>query len=558
MITLPQGRISGAALRALVRAVRHTPAHRLASVVLRQQLGITDLKRLPEDLRGALPMSYLPISARAGHGRQSEELGAPRAAGWPRTSAEYQQRLHSGSISASELCERAFVAAGDLARAEPSHGPLCERDEAGARAAAEASSLRFRNGSPIGPLDGIPLAVKEEIDFAGLPTRMGTGWMPRTPAATDSVCVARLRAAGAVLLGQTPMTEYGLSPLGGNCHRDMPRNAHHPGHLPGGSSSGSGVAVAAGVTPAALGVDGGGSIRIPACFNGVFGLKPTFGRIPATGHGSAGGSSVAHLGPIACSTYDLAVFMQVTAGPDAGDPASLAAPTFARGELVSALGRGVRGLRIGVIESEWDAASDEVSKAGQQALRELEQLGAVLVAVKLPLIRHAAAMGYLTIGLESYTGMRIARELHMDALGLDVQLLMRGMAAFDSDDYLDAQRLRASLRDDTAAMLRQVDVLALPTTATTAPPINDLEQAAGFVDPPALEDACRFAFLANLTGIPAGTAPVGLGKLGLPIGLQILGDAYDEAAVLQVLAALERSGCARPARPACAIDLLDG
>src|SRR5690606_29952689 len=100
------------------------------------------------------------------------------------------------------------------------------------------------------------------------------------------------------------------------------------------------------------------------------------------------------------STYDLAVFMQVTAGPDAGDPASLAAPAFARGELVSALGRGVRGLRIGVIESEWDAASDEVSKAGQQALRELEQLGAVLVAVKLPLIRHAAAMGYLTIGLE--------------------------------------------------------------------------------------------------------------------------------------------------------------
>lgn len=556
MIALPQGRISGAALRALVRAVRHTPAHRLTSVVLRQQLGITDLKRLPEDLRGALPMSYLPLSARADHDRPSEQLGPPAAAGWPHTSAEYQRHLESGSISASELCERAFVAAKDLARAKPSHATLCETDEAAAREAAEAATARFRNGSPLGPLDGIPMAIKEEIDFAGLPTRLGTGWMPRTPAATDSVCVARLRAAGAVLLGQTPMTEYGLSPLGGNTQRDMPRNAHHPGHLPGGSSSGSGVAVAAGITPASLGVDGGGSIRIPACFNGVFGLKPSFGRIPATGHGSAGGSSVVHLGPIAASTYDLAVFMEVTAGPDAGDAASLAAPAFERGQLVSALGRGVRGLRIGVIESEWDAASDEVSKAGHQALSVLEQQGAVLVPVKIPLIRHAAAMGYLTIGLESYTSMRVARELHLDALGLDVQLLMRGMAVFESDDYLDAQRLRARLRTETAEVLRQVDVLALPTTATTAPPITDLEQTGGFVDPPALEDACRFAFLGNLTGIPAGTAPVGLGKQGLPIGLQILGDAYDEAAVLQVLAALERSGCARPARPACAVDLL--
>ncbi|MEZ4231464.1 MAG: amidase [Polyangiaceae bacterium] len=557
MFELPQGRITGTALRALVKAVRHTPAHRLTSAVLRQQLGIEDLKRLPEDARLALPMNYLPVRARPDHGRASEDLGTPADQAWPRTTQSYARALREGRITSDELCERAFVAARDLERQQPSLGPLCETDEQGALEAARAAAERLRNGNPLGPLDGVPLAIKEEIDFAGLPTRLGTGWMPNTPAGKDSTCVDRLRKAGAVLLGQTPMTEYGLSPLGGNVHRAMPRNAHNPGHLPGGSSSGSGVAVATGVTPVTLGVDGGGSIRIPACFNGVFGLKPTFGLIPATGHGSSGGSSVVHLGPIGASSYDLAVFLEATAGTDWTDTASLPAPAFKNGELVEALGRGVRGLKIGVIESEWDAASHEVSDAGHRALRALEAAGAELVQVKLPLIRHAAAMGYLTIGLEIFSSMRLERAEHMDRLGLDVQLLMRGMEAFASDDYLDAQRLRARLRTETAKLLSEVDVLALPTTAATAPPISDAEAAQGFVDPPALEDACRFAFLGNLTGIPAGTAPVGLGAKGLPIGLQILGDAYDEACVLAVLAALERTGAARAERPASGLDLLD-
>lgn len=558
MFELPQGRITGKALRALVKAVRHTPAHRLTSAVLRQQLGIEDLKRIPEDARLGLPMNYLPVRARRDHGRPTQNLGIPAEQNWPHTSQSYGRALREGRISAEELCERALVAAKDLARRQPSLGPLCETDEDGAREAAIASHQRFRTGTPLGPLDGVPVAIKEEIDFAGLPTRLGTGWMRRAPASTDSTCVARLRSAGAVLLGQTPMTEYGLSPLGGNVHRVMPRNAHHPGHLPGGSSSGSGVAVATGVAPVTLGVDGGGSIRIPACFNGVFGLKPTFGLIPATGHGSAGGSSVVHLGPIGASSYDLAVFLEATAGSDWTDTASLPAPAYDQGVLVEALGRGVRGLKIGVIESEWDAASHEVSDAGHRALRALEAAGAELVQVKLPLVRHAAAMGYLTIGLEIYAAMRIERAEHMDELGLDVQLLMRGMEAFASDDYLDAQRLRARLRAETAKLLSEVDVLALPTTAATAPPVSDAEATQGFVDPPALEDACRFAFLGNLTGIPAGTAPVGLGAKGLPIGLQILGDAYDEACVLAVLGELERSGAARSERPASGLDLLEG
>ncbi len=555
MLELPRGRISGAAFHALIRLVLHTPAHRLTAQVLRKQLGIDDLKRLPDATRLQLPTSVLPLRARAEHARASEGLGPLRERRVV-SSADYHARFVSGELDPSEVCERAFAANRALGARSPSLAPLSLLAEESAKRAAAAAAERFRTGKQLGPLDGVPVVIKEEVDFQGLPTRLGTGWKPHSPAATDAASVARLRAAGAVLLGQTPMTEYGLSPLGVNTNRLMPRNPHRATHLAGGSSTGSGVAVAVGVSPVALGVDGGGSIRIPAAHCGVFGLKPSFGRVPMTGHGSRGGSSVAHAGPIGASSFDLAAFLEATCGADAGDPASLAQPALTPGSLIEALGRGVRGLRVGVIESEWDHAAHEVSAAGQAALTALERLGVELVPVKLPLAAHAGAMGYLTIGLESYAALRVERAEHLSELGPDVQLLVRGMSVFESDDYLDAQRLRQRLREQTAELLRQVDVLALPTTASVAPPVTDDEAVSGFLDPPALEDACRFSFLANLTGVPAGTAPIGANKLGLPIGLQIIGDAYDEATVLQVLAALERAEIARVTRPESYVDLL--
>lgn len=555
MFELPRGRISGAAFHALIKLVRSTPAHRLTAQVLRKQLGIDDLKLLPDAARLPLPTSLLPIPAHHEHTRHDEGLGAPKLCA-VNSSADYHARFTSGELDPRALCERAFTANRELSQQSPSLAPLSLLAEAGATQAAYAAAERFRTGKSLGPLDGVPVVIKEEVDFQGLPTRLGTGWMPHAPATRDATCVARLRAAGAVLLGQTPMTEYGLSPLGVNTNRLMPRNPHSPAHLAGGSSTGSGVAVAIGVSPVALGVDGGGSIRVPAAFTGVFGLKPSFGRIPLTGHGSRGGSSVAHAGPIGASSYDLAAFLEIAAGACPGDPASLAQPAPTPGEWLSALGRGVRGLRVGVIESEWDHAAHEVSAAGQAALKALEELGAELVPVKLSLAAHASAIGYLTIGLESYASLRVEREERLSQLGPDVQLLLRGMSVFESDDYLDAQRLRHRLREQTAALLRQVDVLALPTTASVAPPVTDDEAASGFLDPPALSDACRFSFLANLTGTPAGTAPIGTNKIGLPIGLQLVADAYDEATVLQVLAALERAEIASVKRPASYVDLL--
>ena len=205
---------------------------------------------------------------------------------------------------------------------------------------------------------------------------------------------------------------------------------------------------------------------------------------------------------------------------------------------------------------EWQAAHPEVARLGRAALEALEREGARLVPIHLKLAPHAPAIGYLTIALEVHAGLREVRRDHMDALGPDLQVLLSGLDAFLSDDYLDAQRLRSALRSEMASTLADVDVIALPSTATTAPRIEDDELTSGILDPDALQAACRFAFLANLTGLPAASVPVGLAGDGLPVGLQIIGDAWDESCVLQVVAHLERIGAAVVPRPAAAVDLL--
>ncbi len=552
---LPQGRISGKALTAVVALVRDTPAKHLVAKILRSQLGISALRQLPAAQRRNFAASYRPLRARAPRTGDGQGFGVPLSDSWPRPAKVLHDAFLVGRTTPLEVAERALRGAKAWAQRGAGGGPVHVFDEVNALEAAKAATERYERGEPKSTLDGVPIVIKEEIHFAGLPTCVGTSFL-KDVATSDCPAVARLRSAGATLIGQTPMTEFGLSPLGGNPHRDMPRNAHSPGHLPGGSSSGSGVAVAAGIVPVAMGLDGGGSVRIPACFNGMFGLKPTFGRIPASGHGLDGGSSMVHLGPIGASSFDLAAFTEQCTGSDADDESSTWQPELATGELVGALGRGVRGLKIGIIESEWRDANSSVAKAGRDALKQLERDGAEIVNVELPLAPHASAIGYLTIGLEILTALHEIRRDHAMDLGLDVQMLVANMSAFESDDYLDAQRLRAALREQVAEVLRNVDVIALPTTANTAPPVTDEEAQHGFVDPPALAEACRYAFVGNLTGIPCGTAPVGTDSAGLPIGLQIMGDSYDEATVLQVLAQLERAGVAAPPRPAQAIDLL--
>lgn len=541
------GRLSGPALKALLSLMR-TPARAVAVRVVRSQLGIERALGLGEADRGAMLRDGRPLRARETAPRNDARLGIPAPAPWQNSCEGLRAAYRSGRCTPHDVVVKALERARELAQRSPGLPTIHLEDEPNALAAAGESARRLKNGDAR-PLEGIVAVIKEELDVAGLPTGLGTSFLT-SPALRDATAVARLRAAGAIVLGQSPMTQFGLSPLGANPHRRMPRNAHDPSRLAGGSSTGSAVAVATGVVPVALGFDGGGSVRIPAALNGVFGLKPTFGRVPTDGHGLSAGSSVVHAGPIGATPHDLALFLANTCGASDGDPASLSQPSLSEATCVGALGRGVRGLRIGIDEAEWSAAEAHVAGPARAALAALEREGAILQPITIPLAGHASPIGYLTIGLEMCTALRDLWLRHGSEMEDYVQLFLMQTGAFSATDYLDAQRLRSRLREQTAAALREVDVMALPTTNSTAPSVTDREMTQGFVDPVALDAISRYSYLGNVTGIPAGTAPVGAGPDGLPLGLQILGDAWDEPAVLQVLAHLQRMGIATPMRPA--------
>ncbi len=552
----PPPRLSGAVLRGIVRATERESVRQVIGGLMRKDLGVDEARALPQDARDALPLSARPWQARGVHARGEETLPIPSTTrDFTMTAAQIAARYREGQADPVEVTERALRLARNLAGQKPSMGPILHYDDEHALRDASASRERWRAGRPVGPLDGIIVPVKEEVDLEGHGARLGTA-LPARKDAKDATVVKRLRDAGAIVIGTTCMTEYGMSPLGVSARRTLPRNAQNPRHAAGGSSTGSAVAVAVGLAPVALGSDGGGSVRIPACFQGIFGIKPTFGRISR--HGDGFGGTMAHLGPIGASVRDLAIFLEAVSGEDPEDELTHRNPGFVRGWLESSLGGGVKGLRIGVLEEEISAADVQIARACREALGALEKEGAVLVPVSLRLAKHAAAIGYLSIGLEAYAALLPQRLHDFASIGTDLQLLCRIMSTFSSDDYLDAQALRAGLRRDVATLLRQVDVVAMPTTARTAPIVSDADVLGGMADTPELAAACRFAFLANLTGLPAGTAPIGKDARGMPMGLQIMGDAWDEAGVLRTLAHLERTGVATVTKPAVNVDVFGG
>lgn len=546
-------RLRGRALVAARTAAETSATAALLAGVLKKSLGLEQLALLAPGARGVLPFDMQVWRARRERPLPAEDLPLPAHKVWPRSVASLRQALASGSVDAEALAERAHRAAVSLADNRVMN-ILVADDAARTRREAAESAARHKSGRPLGPLDGIPYLVKDELDVAGLPTRCGSLCEPTSPRPADSTVVARLRAAGAVFVGKTVMTEWGMSPLGQNPHFKMPHNAHHAERVPGGSSSGSAVGVALGVAPFAIGSDGGGSVRIPASLNGLFGLKPTSGRVSRAGNPSE--STVVHVGPIAGSAADLALFLDaVASSADPLDPLTTHAEAPPRGGFGSRLGAGVRKLRIGVPDAEWADASAAVAQGGRQALAALEKEGAELVSISMPLAKVAAPMGYLTIGCEALACHRDDWENRRHLFGDDLRLSFAVLDGISASDFLDAQRLRTALRREAASVLSSVDLIAMPTTQTAAPELAVGERGQAFADTAAIDAMCRFAFLGNLTGLPAGTAPVGTDD-GLPFGLQLVGDAWDEAIILGALAHLERIEVARVIKPKAALDLL--
>jgi aspartyl-tRNA(Asn)/glutamyl-tRNA(Gln) amidotransferase subunit A len=548
---LLSGRLSGRPLALAARALRQPHIAALGADILRRELGIHELYALIEGGEAFEP----DMAPRAGRPPRSRGplVELPDAPPWAFTTRALAAAYREGRTTPEKLLNKLFAEYDRLAARQPLLACLWTRDEAGARAASREASERLRANQARGLLDGVPIVVKEQIAVKGLPRRLGHELPGPSPMARDAALITRLREAGALIVGQTAMTELGMSPVGINGKRPPLRNPHHIERTAGGSSTGAGVATAVGLTPIAVGADGGGSVRIPAALCGVYGLKPSYGRVPRSGDACTG--TMNHDGPLAASVHDLALFLDVTAGHDLGDPSSLHAPP--KPSFVEATRSSVRGLRVGVDEATWRDADQAIQRACEKALKSLETSGAVIVDVKLPLSRHALALGTLTIAAEAYAGMARSFELYRDAFGLDMQAFMHMVAQLTTREYLWAQMLRERVRREVAHAFLEIDALAMPSTEQTALSVNDVDERTGRLDAAGIRAMCRHMFLGNLTGLPAGSVPVGIDPEGLPIGFQLMGDAWDEATVLALMAELERTGAARSPRSPHHLALLE-
>ena len=446
----------------------------------------------------------------------------------PEQLADFAEAFRSGRLTPSEVAERVLTWARESDAAPlPLRVFIAQNEDDVRRQAADATE-RHRAGRALGLFDGVPVAVKDELDQRGYPTTVGTAFLGKSPATEDASVVARLRAAGAVLIGKTNMHEIGLGVTGVNPHHGACRNPHDPTRVTGGSSSGPAAAVAAGFCPVAVGADGGGSIRIPAALCGVVGIKPTFGRVSE--HGAAPLCwSVAHVGPIATAVQDLAAGFAVMAGPDSLDPNTLGRPPVNVAALAAT--PSLAGLRVGVFRPYFDDAEPDVVRVCRNALDALVAAGATLVEVSIAQLGLLRAAHLVTIISEMaashsrYLGEPTTR------YGYDVRLNLALARRLAATDYVQAQRLRVGFARDFGALYQRIDVLATPATGRTAPLIPPDALATGESNLAVTDQILRFALPANVLGYPAISVPAGYDSQGLPVGFQLMGRPWEDAAL---------------------------
>jgi len=552
MPTLP--RLKARTLRAAVHATETQPLRALAYRAVAEAFDLDEVLELPADARRPFDERPVPVAGRPPHTWSHAGYDPPRPTGHREPASLLRDAYREGASTPLEVFEQLAEALERRKFGESVHSPFVRLDLERAREAAGASTERWESGRPAGPLDGIPVPVKDHYDMEGLPTASGTSYLERVAgsASEDSEIVRRLREGGALVYAKSHTTEWGMQPTGFNPSQTMPRNPYDRGRAAGGSSTGTGAAVALGFAPVGLGSDGGGSIRIPAALCGLFGLKPTFQRLSRVG--DHWHSTMSHSGPIGQSTVDLVDFLAVTGSePDPEDPATAPPDDRPKGpDLVEswreALGRGVDGCRIGVWSSAFDRAESGIADPCRSALRALERDGAKLVEVDLPYAEYHDTVGAVVLGTETRANLQDVLSQYLEETGDDVRLMMNAVGTLAASTYMTSRAVRARLRETMADAFRRVDLVASPTTGAVAPEYSLEDDWTAIYDDTAIRMLCQYSFLANLTGLPAGTAPVGL-RHGLPVGLQLIGDAWDEASVLAALAHAERVGLTDLPRP---------
>jgi aspartyl-tRNA(Asn)/glutamyl-tRNA(Gln) amidotransferase subunit A len=468
------------------------------------------------------------------------------------TLREAGQRVAAREVSSRDLVEAALARIADT---DGRVGAFLAVTPERARAAADRADARAQRGDGRGPLDGVPVAVKDLFLTKGVPTtaasRILEGFLPPC----DATVVERLEAAGAIVVGKLNMDEFAMGSSNENSGYKPCRNPWDLERTPGGSSGGSAAAVAARQVHGSLGTDTGGSIRLPAAFCGVVGLKPTYGRVSRFGV-IAFASSLDQVGPLARTVDDAALLLGAIAGHDPRDLTSSARPVD---DYAGALEAGARGLRIGV-PREWLQGGLEpgVEAAVRAALAAYERLGARLVEISLPHSRYGIAAYYLIAPAEAssnlarYDGVRFGqraearglREMYAETRdrGLGAEPKRRIMlgtyalsAGYYDAYYLRAQKVRTLIRRDFDEAFRSCDVVAGPVAPTTAFKLGERT-----ADPLAMYLADVFTITCNLAALPGLSVPCGRDGAGLPVGLQLIGRPFDEATLLRTARALER------------------
>lgn len=448
------------------------------------------------------------------------------------TALELRRMVATRAVSPVELTERA------LARAEGSQATLnafshLMPDEA--RAAARRAEDAVVRGAPLGLLHGLPVSVKDLIAVANAPYASGSRAMADNIAAADAPSVERLRAAGAIIIGKTTTSEFGAKPVGDSPLTGITRHPWDLTKTPGGSSAGAAASVAAGITPFALGTDGGGSLRIPAALTGLVGLKAQFGRVPVWPTSAT--PTLAHVGSLARTVADAALLTTAVSGYDPRDPFAVPGPVP---DLLGAAKASIAGLRVA-----WSTTlgyarpAPDVAAIANAAAAALVDQGAVVEEIESVFEADPAdlwtAEFYAGIG----TRLRSVLETRRDLLDPAVADVLDAALAQEMRGYYETVFARYALRDRMTRFFSNFDVLLSPTL-----PISSLE--AGRNIPPGLEDRSLvswafYTYPFNLTGQPAASVCAGLASDGMPIGLQIVGRSLGEEVVVRVAAAIERT-----------------
>ena len=465
---------------------------------------------------------------------------------------ETARQIVAGEVTATALVARLYAR---IAEVDSELGAFLALDEAGAHAAAHELDRKRAAGIPLGPLGGVPIALKDNLVTRGIATTAGSKILDRWIPPYDATVVTRLRNAGAILVGKTNMDEFGM---GSSTERSAfwpTRNPWNPARVPGGSSGGSAAAVSAELCAAALGTDTGGSIRQPAAFCGVVGIKPTYGRVSRYGV-IAYASSLDQVGTFGRTVADAALVLQAISGHDPRDATSVMAPVPDLADLATAEAD-VQGLRVGRPREYYgEGLESEVRAALERTATALAERGATLVDVDLPHTALALPVYYLIAPAEAssnlarYDGVRYGlradaadlldmyRRTRGEGFGPEVKRrVMLGTYALRSGYYdayyRKAQQVRALIKRDFDEAFGRCDVLLTPTTPTAAFAFGSrptpLEMYAGDV----------YTLACNLAGLPGASVPCGLTADGLPIGAQVLARPLDEVTLVRAARAIE-------------------